>query len=350
MLVFMVINYFLKVFLTPYDWFIVNGKKQKNHHRNMKSKFKPVFNFIFGPVPSRRLGVSLGVDLMPHKTCSLDCVYCECGKTTHLTTKRKEYTPFDQIRKELDIFLSSHPHLDSITFSGSGEPTLHLGIGEIIKYLKKDYPEYSISVLTNGTLFHSLEVRDAVAQADRIIASFDAASDTVFRTINRPHPSIDLHEMVEGLAALKKECSNQFWMEIFIVPGNNDDDHELKQIQGAMDIIKPHQIHINSLDRPGTEDWVQPITQEVLKRIQACMHNVRVVDHAKHATFPDEFSGDLLDMVLSTLKRRPCTAEDISEITGADLNKINQHLDILLKNGEVDKKRMSRGTFFFLKQ
>ncbi len=312
----------------------------------MKSKFKPVFNFIFGPVLSRRLGVSLGVDLMPHKTCSLDCVYCECGKTTHLTIRRKEYTPLDQIRKELDLFLSSHPHLDSITFSGSGEPTLHLGIGEIIKYLKTDYPEYSLSVLTNGTLFHSSEVRDAVAQADRIIASFDAASDSVFRAINRPHPFLDLHEMVEGLAALKKECSNQLWMEIFIVPGHNDDDRELKRIQEVMDIIKPHQIHINSLDRPGTEAWVQPMTQEVFKRIQACMHNVRVVDDAKHATLTDGFTGDLKDIILSTLQRRPCTAADISKITGADVNNINQHLDILLKNGEVVKKKMPRGTFF----
>ncbi|RJP77570.1 MAG: radical SAM protein [Desulfobacteraceae bacterium] len=316
----------------------------------MKTKLKPGFNYIFGPVPSRRLGLSLGVDLMPHKTCSLNCVYCECGKTTHLTIKRKDYTPFDQIRKELDTVLSSRPRMDFLTFSGSGEPTLHSSIGEIIQYMKTDYPEYAVAVLTNGTMFHLPEVRKAVLQADVVIASFDAASDHVFQTINRPHPDLELHEMVKGLAALRKEFSNQLWMEIFIVPGHNDDQHEMEQIQRVMDIIKPYQIHINSLDRPGTEDWVKPVTPEVLKSIQACMHNVRTLNHSKHTVLPDVFSGDLMDLILSTVKRRPCTVEDILEITGADHNKINQHLDILLKNGEVVKKQMPRGTFFFRKQ
>ena len=316
----------------------------------MKKKVNQEFDRIFGPVPSRRLGLSLGVDLMPHKTCSLDCVYCECGRTTHLTIQPREYTPVDQIRRELDSFLSTRPQIDFLTFSGSGEPTLHSGIDEIIQYMKTDYPEYSVAILTNGTLFHLPAVRKRVLQADVIISSFDAASEAMFKKINRPHPSLSLDDMLDGITALKKEFANQLWMEVFIIPGHNDDQEELGRIQQVMDRIQPDQIQINSLDRPGTESWVKPVDQEVLKTIQACMHNVSMVDKPGASRSVNTFAGDLKGRIVSTIRRRPCTVADISEITGANENKINQHLDILLKNGEVVKKQMPRGTFFFLKQ
>ena len=126
----------------------------------MSSKHHLEYSYIFGPVPSRRLGISLGVDLMPHKTCTLDCVYCECGKTTRLTMETKAYVPVDRIIDELSRFLSSYPDLDYITFSGSGEPTLHSGIEEIIHFIKKKFPAYKIALLTNGTLFFEPDIRD----------------------------------------------------------------------------------------------------------------------------------------------------------------------------------------------
>jgi wyosine [tRNA(Phe)-imidazoG37] synthetase (radical SAM superfamily) len=207
-----------------------------------------------------------------------------------------------------------------------------------------------VAILTNGTLFHQPEVRKRVLQADVIISSFDAASETVFRKINRPHPALALREMVDGITALKEEFSNQLWMEVFIVPDLNDRQVELGRIQQVMDRIQPDQIQINSLDRPGTESWVKPVDREVLKTIQACMHNISMVDNVGGSRSATVFSGDLNGLIVSTIRRRPCTAADISEITGTNENKINQHLDILLKNGEVVTKQMPRGTFFFLKQ
>jgi len=312
----------------------------------MRSIPKPEANHIFGPVPSRRLGLSLGVDLMPHKTCSLDCVYCECGKTTHLTIKPDEYTPVDRIKHELNSFLASNPRLDYITFSGSGEPTLHSGIGEIINYIKSDFPDYKVALLTNSTLFYSSEIRKKILDVDLIIASFDAVSDKLFRVINRPHPGLDNKIIVEGLVALKNEYLNKFWIEVFIVPGFNDNMDEIALIQDFMKSIQPDQIHLNTLDRPGTEKWVEPAGKNVLKKIHACMHNVKIVRDIDYSTSAKSPSVDILKSILTTLKRRPCTAKDLSKSTGADLDKVNQYLDILLKNGEVKREKMSRGIFY----
>ena len=152
---------------------------------------KSGYKYIFGPVPSRRLGISLGVDIIPHKTCSLNCVYCECGRTTNLTTKRGEYTPVELIWEELKDFLSGNPKLDFITFSGSGEPTLHTGIGEIVDFIKADYPQYKLALLTNSTLFSQGNVIEQVIDMDVIIASLDVATEKNFIRINRPYPGLD---------------------------------------------------------------------------------------------------------------------------------------------------------------
>jgi len=150
------------------------------------------FKHLFGPVPSRRLGISLGIDLVPYKTCTANCVYCECGKTTNLTIERKEYIPTDEILNELDVYLKQAPDLDYITFSGSGEPTLHSKIGEIINFLKKNYPQYKVAVLTNGTLLFHKELRDELKNADIIKPSLDAGSDEIFKKIKRPHENLNL--------------------------------------------------------------------------------------------------------------------------------------------------------------
>ena len=144
------------------------------------------YKTLFGPVPSRRLGISLGVDLVRHKTCSLDCVYCECGATTRLTTKRREYVSVDRVKEELAVYLSRHEKIDYITFSGSGEPTLNDGIGDVMHFLKSDYPQYKIALLTNSTLFDHSEVRRQIKDADVVMASLDAATKTRFRQVNRP--------------------------------------------------------------------------------------------------------------------------------------------------------------------
>ena len=220
------------------------------------------FKHLFGPVPSRRLGVSLGIDLVPHKTCTLNCVYCECGRTADLTLDRKEYVPTDEILNELKHYLDESPALDYITFSGSGEPMLHIKISEIINFLKNNYPGYKVAVLTNGTLFYNKWVRGEVKNADILIPSLDAASNEIFKKINRPHEKLNLKEIINGLAELCREFSGVIWLEIFIVPGLNDTDSELQKIKNIIEKINPDKVQLNTLDRPGTENRVMPTKKQ----------------------------------------------------------------------------------------
>ena len=177
--------------------------------------------------------MSLGVDLVPHKTCTLDCVYCECGPTTHLTIKRREYVALKQIKAELDAFLTRNSALDCITFSGAGEPTLYSGLGEIIRYLKTAYPQHKLALLTNGTLLGRSIIRKEISMLDVVKVSLDAAAENTFKRINRPHPGLALKSITDGLTAFSKGFDKQLWIEVFLVPGCNDSEVELKGIKNV---------------------------------------------------------------------------------------------------------------------
>jgi len=315
----------------------------------MKNDCPPGNKYIFGPVPSRRLGLSLGVDLMPHKTCSLNCVYCECGRTTTLTIEDREYVPLEEVMKELSDFLSKKPKIDYITFSGSGEPTLHSGIQEIIGFIKLDYPGYKTALLTNGTLFSMPRVRKRVKDADIIIASVDAASENAFRKINRPHSDLDLSIVIDGISYLKKEYKNQFMIEIFIVPGVNDTKHEIALIRNTIDKIGAENIFLNSLDRPGTERWVLPADKKTLAGIKDSIYKSDIIQHSDNGAAYGKRLKDYGPDIISTLRRRPCTLEDISQITGVNIEDVKKQLELLVENGEIETEVMQRGVFYKLK-
>jgi wyosine [tRNA(Phe)-imidazoG37] synthetase (radical SAM superfamily) len=219
---------------------------------------------LFGPVFSRRLGRSLGVDLLPYKTCSLDCVYCECGPTTRLTTDRAAFVSVETIVAELDQYLASKPDLDTITFSGSGEPTLYVGLGRIIEHLKSKHPRYRIAVLTNGTLFSSSEVRREVLQADLLVPSLDGATPESFQAIDRPAHGITVQQIIEGLVALRDEYHGTLVLEVFVVPGINDTNQEMEALRKAAERIRPDAIQLNRLDRPSPSGTVQVASDELL--------------------------------------------------------------------------------------
>ena len=314
----------------------------------MDNKLNSGYKYIFGPVPSRRLGVSLGVDLLPAKTCTLDCVYCECGRTENLTLKRKEYVPVEKVKSELRDFLSQEPRLDFITFSGSGEPTLHKNIGDIIGFLKSEYPKYKVAVLTNGTLLSDPEVRTQVLQADVVKVSFDAGSVENFIRINRPHQALELSGIIDGLINFRKIYSNQLWVEVFIVKGLNDKEIELEKIRDILQLVRPDRIHLNTLDRPGTETWVEPVTEPFLTDVAGYLCNARVVN--KPDTSGETSGTDFSEFIISTVKRRPCTAEDVSRILNINENDAEKHLDKLYENGEIKKTTMPRGVFYSFKR
>ncbi|MGI6065552.1 MAG: radical SAM protein [Bacillota bacterium] len=233
--------------------------------------------YLYGPILSRRLGKSLGINLTPGKTCSLDCIYCERGKTTSLTRKRKEYFPTQEVLRELQDFLKTRPDIDFITFSGLGEPTMHTGIGKIIKFLKDCFPQYKVAVITNATFFDEPGVIDDIKQADLIIPSLDAVSEHVFTTINRPHPDLHSKDIIANIKKLRESYSGEIWLEIFIVPGVNDTPEELKLFKEVLETLGVKKIQLNSLDRPGTVDWIKPVEREQLKKIASAMGNVEIV-------------------------------------------------------------------------
>jgi len=224
--------------------------------------------YIFGPVSSRRLGRSLGIDLLPYKTCTYNCVYCECGATTDLTITREEFFPIDDVIAELDQVLAKGPELDYITFAGSGEPTLSLSLGPVIRNLKEEYPWYRVAVLTNGTLCMLPDVRNDLILADLIIPTIPASDKDIQNRLFRPHQSLLISSIINGLARLREEFSGQIWAEVFLVPGINTGERELQNIRKTVLSIRPDLIQLNSLDRPGTESWVNPVGIIELERIR----------------------------------------------------------------------------------
>jgi wyosine [tRNA(Phe)-imidazoG37] synthetase (radical SAM superfamily) len=225
------------------------------------------YRYLFGPVSSRRLGRSLGVDLVPLKTCNYDCVYCECGKTTNATNERHEFIPTEEVISELSHFLSSSPALDYITFAGSGEPTLSLSIGRVIRFLKDRFPEYRIAVLTNSSLLSDPAVRAALMPTDVVLPTFSTAINGAFQAMHRPVPGMDPAGILEGLLRFREEYRGEIWLEIFIIPGLNTSDLELAGLRDAINAIHPDRVQLNTLDRPGTDDRVRPASPNELAHI-----------------------------------------------------------------------------------
>lgn len=306
--------------------------------------------YLFGPIPSRRLGISLGVDLVPLKVCSLNCVYCEVGRTTKLTLERQEYVPINDVIKELGAYLSQAPELDYITFSGQGEPTLNSGLGKVIDYIKDNYPRYKVAVLTNGTLFWDAAVRQEVLRADVLLPSLDGALEQSFGKICRPHRDLEVGRVIEGMVKLRHEYAGKIYLEVFLVPGINDSEAELQMLRQALLEIRPDLVQLNTLDRPGTEPWVKPLSQEKLEEIRAFFQPLKTEIIAKAQTRKAirSFDQDITEQIIQTIKRRPCTDTDLCKILGLHINELNKYLSTLIADGKVSTERLDRGIFFKL--
>lgn len=311
-----------------------------------------MYKYLFGPVPSRRLGMSLGVDLVPKKVCSLNCVYCEVGKTTKLTLERKEYISYDKVIAELHLFMSDNPKIDYITFSGSGEPTLNSRIGDVLKFVKINYPSIKTAVLTNGTLLSDKQVRQELMLADVILPSLDAASKNVFEKIDRPNSDLDIEKYINGIVDLRKEFKGEIWLEVLILKNYNDSREELNKIKNAIIKINPDSVQLNTLDRPGTVANLIPLSTNELQGIVDFWNlpNVEIISSPQQRTDINSYKGDIETVIMETIARRPCTLEDLHNFLGIHVNEINKYLGVLENKQLIETKQESRGVFYIPKK
>lgn len=312
--------------------------------------FQVMYKHLFGPVPSRRLGISLGVDLVPHKVCSLNCIYCECGSTTRLTLDRDEYVPAEEVIEELKDYFKNNPDPDFITFSGAGEPTLHSGIGQILKIIRGLKPDIRVALITNGTLFSNPALRKELLDVDVVLPSLDAATDSAFRRINRPRKEFTLEQYVQGLIDFKRECRGEFWLEVLILPGYNDDHENILALKKAIHAIGPDRIQLNTLDRPGVMDELRPASHEELEEIAKLLNlgHIDIVAPLAQRSESVGFRSDMEAAILETISRRPCTVEDIQQMLGLHIQEINKYLGSLMDSGQIETSRQQRGIFYQL--
>lgn len=310
-----------------------------------------MYKYLFGPVPSRRLGISLGIDMVPAKVCSLDCVYCEVGKTTKHTTERMEYIKYDKVVDELEHYFRNNPDPDYFTFSGSGEPTLNSRIGDVIRYVKERKPAIPVAVLTNGTLLYDQGVREELMDADLVLPSLDAGTKQVFERLNQPAPQLDFGQYIEGLRTFSQEFAGKIWLEIFILPGYNDTPEELEELRKSLLQIRYDQVQINTLDRPGTVRDLRSATSAELKQVVETWGLVNVAIIAAAPTRKDipSYRSDAESAILETIARRPCTLQDLEKILGLQSMEINKYLDVLENEGRIVSVRQQRGVFYELK-
>ena len=298
---------------------------------------------IFGPVPSRRLGRSLGVDLVPFKTCTYDCIYCQLGRTTNKTIRRKEWVSIEIVIEQLKRKLNSKP--DYMTLSGSGEPTLFFELEKLIHRIK-DITDIPVAVLTNGSLLFIPEVRSALKVADLVIPSLDAGSNRIFRYVNRPHRGITFKKVLEGLAKFRTEYTGKYWLEVFILAGVTTTEVEVAKLANCIDSICPDKVQVNTVTRPPTEDFAERVPEKQLKTLAAQLYeNAEVIADYSNVHKQQDFSARRED-VLTLLQRRPCSVEDIAAGLGLHRNEVVKYVEELSFEGKIEAKPQNQQLYY----
>ena len=297
-------------------------------------KDKYNFSSIYGPVPSRRLGFSLGIDIIPLKTCSFNCIYCQLGRTPQNTIKRKEYISSSATLSQIEKALNSGQRIDYITFSGSGEPTLNSKIGKLIRDIKK-MTSIPVAVLTNSSLFFLKSVRQALKASDLIVPSMDAVTRDVFAEINRPYPSLKIGKIMEGLKDLRQEFKGTIWLEIMLVKGVNDSHAHIKKLKEAIKEINPDKVQLNTVVRPPAEKLARALNFKELERVKDILGEKCEIIAEFKTKDQKPVSQKLEEAILAMIKRRPVTLSDLSASLGKHGNEIIKYLNLLQDKGKI---------------
>ena len=301
--------------------------------------------FVYGPVASRRLGFSLGVDIIPFKTCSLDCVYCQLGSAGRTTTRRGSWFPPEEILGQIKAAVDSGQRIDVITFSGSGEPTLSRDIGRLIRAVKR-MTRIPVAVLTNGTLLTRKDVRRDLAAADIVVPSLDAVSAPAFRRVNRPNASLDNRKIIDGLVRFRDDFPGELRLEVMIVKGVNDAPSDIRTLKAAVARIRPDRIELNTVVRPPAERRARPLGAAAMAKIRAELGPKAEIVASFAARKQAPAAGGLEPAILATLGRRPQTAADIAAALGRHRDEVLKALTSLLVRRRVRKVVHGGRTYF----
>lgn len=303
------------------------------------------YKYLFGPVLSRRLGRSLGVDLMPFKTCTYDCVYCEQGRTTNHTHQRDEYIPADEILEELKDYIASYPPPDYVTLSGAGEPTLHSRLAGIVEGARS-ITNVPLAVITNGSLLWDGTVRDSLRNVDVVLPSLDAGNAHLFKYIDRPVAAISFEQMITGLIAFRESFRNKIWLEVLLLEGITSGESEVREIAEWVRHIRPDRVQLNTVVRPPSESFALPIPRGQLERLAGLFE--------PHAEVVADYTGRILEngdspdttRVLELIERRPCPASEIAAALGLRAVEVSKLLEHLIAADRIVEKRLAGNRFY----
>lgn len=292
---------------------------------------------VFGPVPSRRLGQSLGIDPVPRKTCNWNCVYCQLGRTVPFQLERQSYYNVAKVLSQVKQSLNAHQpgEIDWITFVGSGETTLNAGLGEMLRGVKA-MTDLPVAVITNGSLLYMPEVRDELMPADAVLPSLDAGNAQLFRNINRPHHDATFEHLTQGLMAFREVYRYQLWVEVMLIQGMNDSEEALREIAAWIEKIHPDEVHLVQPSRPPAETWIRAPEEEGLQRAQEILGKKTKL--LMPATGVFDFSGeeDLTDAIISVITRHPIRESRLIETLSAwPYDTVSETLDQLNKSGRA---------------
>ena len=303
---------------------------------------------IYGPVPSRRLGQSLGIDPIPFKTCTYNCAYCQLGRTTDFTARRQDFFPPERILSETRAALFAHTpqQIDWITFVGQGEPLLCASLGWLIRKTKS-LTDIPVAVVTNGSLFFRSDVRQELCAADAVLPSLDAADDRTFHRINRPMAGIEVSDVIDGMAAFRDVYQGRLWVEVMLVRGINDSEEALEHIAAALSRIGPDKVHIDAPIRPPAEQWVQPPDGEGLKRAISILGEVAPILSPAQGAFALAEDRSLIDAVVDVIRRHPLPERELLEkLQQLAPDRVEEVLSGLAASGEA-RRHLYRGNAFW---
>jgi wyosine [tRNA(Phe)-imidazoG37] synthetase (radical SAM superfamily) len=300
---------------------------------------------VFGPVPSRRLGFSLGVDIIPRKCCTFDCIYCQVGKTTDKKIERRSFYSPDSIVAEVVAKLGEPGHVDVISISGSGEPTLNIDLGWIVKEIKQR-TTIPVAVITNGSLLWREDVRHDLLSADIVLPSLDAAREEEFERINRPHPSILLADIIKGIQGFGRDYKGSIWLEVMLVKNVNNSLEHLKILQETILRMDVDKVHLNTVVRPPLEPMAEKIGEDDLLKI-APLFGKSCEIIAAFAKDDSVFRKDnWVVSVKEMVQRRSLSVEDVAVTTGISIEEARARLDELVRKNELREECFSDRIFY----